>query len=73
MSRIIQARIDEETETLLSQLQLRLGWNDSQIVRDFFETEYRENTQPSTFVELNRPPARGVTLSQPKSVHGSST
>ena len=34
MSRIIQARIDEETETLLSQLQLRLGWNDSQIVRE---------------------------------------
>ena len=28
--------------------------SDSQIVRDFFETEYRENTQPSTFVELNR-------------------
>ena len=34
MSRIIQARIDEETETLLSQLQLRLGRNDSQIVRE---------------------------------------
>jgi len=28
--------------------------SDSQIVRDFFETEYRENTQPSTFVELNQ-------------------
>lgn len=27
---------------------------DSQIVRDFFETEYRQNTQPSTFVELNQ-------------------
>lgn len=34
MSRIIQARIDEETESLLSQLQLRLGWSDSQIVRE---------------------------------------
>ena len=27
---------------------------DSQIVRDFFETEYRQNTQPGTFVELNQ-------------------
>lgn len=34
MSRIIQARIDAETESLLSQLQLRLGWSDSQIVRE---------------------------------------
>ena len=34
MTRVITARIDEETETLLSQLQLRLGWNDSQIVRE---------------------------------------
>jgi lipopolysaccharide assembly outer membrane protein LptD (OstA) len=28
--------------------------SDSQIVRDFFESEYRENTQPSTFIELNQ-------------------
>lgn len=28
--------------------------SDSQIVRDFFETEHRQNTQPSTFVELNQ-------------------
>lgn len=28
--------------------------SDSQIVRDFFETEYKQNTQPSTFVELNQ-------------------
>lgn len=28
--------------------------SDPQIVRDFFETEYRENTQPSTYVELNQ-------------------
>jgi lipopolysaccharide assembly outer membrane protein LptD (OstA) len=27
---------------------------DSQIIRDFFESEYRENTQPGTFVELNQ-------------------
>lgn len=27
---------------------------DPQIIRDFFETEYRENTQPSTFAELNQ-------------------
>jgi lipopolysaccharide assembly outer membrane protein LptD (OstA) len=28
--------------------------SDSQIVRDFFESEYHENTQPSTFLELNQ-------------------
>ena len=28
--------------------------SDSQIIRDFFETEYRQNTQPSTYVELNQ-------------------
>ncbi len=28
--------------------------SDSQVVRDFFETEYRQNTQPSTFLELNQ-------------------
>ena len=27
---------------------------DNQIVRDFYETEYRENVQPSSFLELNR-------------------
>ena len=27
---------------------------DSLIVRDFFETEYKDNTQPTTFVELNQ-------------------
>ena len=27
---------------------------DSQIVRDFFETEHRQNAQPSTYVELNQ-------------------
>ena len=34
MARIIQARIDEQTEKLLSDLQLRLGWTDSQVVRE---------------------------------------
>ena len=34
MARIIQARIDEQTEKLLEDLQLRLGWNDSQVVRE---------------------------------------
>jgi hypothetical protein len=34
MSRIIHARIDSETEKLLRQLQRRLGWNDSQVVRE---------------------------------------
>jgi lipopolysaccharide assembly outer membrane protein LptD (OstA) len=28
--------------------------SDADVVRDFFETEYRQNTQPSTFVELNQ-------------------
>jgi lipopolysaccharide assembly outer membrane protein LptD (OstA) len=28
--------------------------SDSQIVRDFFESEYHDNTQPTTFVELNQ-------------------
>jgi hypothetical protein len=32
MARIIQTRIDEQTEKLLADLQLRLGWNDSQVV-----------------------------------------
>ena len=28
--------------------------SDPRIIRDFFETEYRGNTQPSTFIELNQ-------------------
>lgn len=28
--------------------------SDSQIIRDFFETEYHQNTQPITFAELNQ-------------------
>jgi len=34
MSRIIHARIDEETERLLREIERRLGWNDSQVVRE---------------------------------------
>ena len=34
MSRIIHARLDTETEKLLKQLERRLGWNDSQVVRE---------------------------------------
>ena len=34
MSRVIQARIDAETEKLISDLARRLGWNDSRIVRE---------------------------------------
>ena len=34
MSRIIHARIDSETEKVLRQLERRLGWNDSQVVRE---------------------------------------
>ena len=34
MSRIIHARIDEQTERLLREIERRLGWNDSQVVRE---------------------------------------
>ena len=34
MPRIIHARIDTETEDLLRQLEHRLGWNDSRVVRE---------------------------------------
>lgn len=34
MARIIHARIDPETEKLLAELQIRLGWSDSRIVRE---------------------------------------
>ena len=34
MSRIIHARLDSETEQLLRQLEQRLGWNDSKVVRE---------------------------------------
>lgn len=58
-------RIDENRErawfehqgTLRTNLTLKAAvryQSDSQIVRDFFETEYRQNTQPSTYAELNQ-------------------
>jgi hypothetical protein len=34
MSRIIHARLDAETERLLRDLERRLGWSDSQVVRE---------------------------------------
>lgn len=34
MSRIIHARLDEETEKMLQVLQRRLGWTDSRVVRE---------------------------------------
>jgi hypothetical protein len=34
MVRIIHARIDADTEKLLREIELRLGWNDSQAVRE---------------------------------------
>ncbi|HEY3215047.1 MAG TPA: hypothetical protein VGK93_01005 [Candidatus Eisenbacteria bacterium] len=34
MSRIIHARLDVHTERLLRELERRLGWNDSQVVRE---------------------------------------
>jgi hypothetical protein len=34
MSTIIHARLDAETNSLRSELQKRLGWSDSQIVRE---------------------------------------
>jgi lipopolysaccharide assembly outer membrane protein LptD (OstA) len=47
----------EHQGTLRTNLTLKAAvryQTDSQIIRDFFETEYRQNTQPSTFVELNQ-------------------
>jgi hypothetical protein len=34
MSRIVHARLDAETERLLRELERRLGWSDSQVVRE---------------------------------------
>lgn len=34
MSRIIHARLDEETERMLRDLERRLGWTDSRVVRE---------------------------------------
>jgi hypothetical protein len=34
MPRIIHARIDADTEKLFTELQRRLGWNDSKLVRE---------------------------------------
>ncbi len=34
MARIIHARIDADTEKLLSELKRRMGWNDSKLVRE---------------------------------------
>ena len=34
MSRIIHARLDVQTERLLRELERRLGWSDSQVVRE---------------------------------------
>jgi hypothetical protein len=34
MSRIIHARLDVQTERLLREIERRLGWNDSQVVRE---------------------------------------
>ena len=34
MARIIHARLDARTEEILVQIERRLGWNDSQIVRE---------------------------------------
>ncbi len=33
MSRIVHARLDSETERVLQQLERRLGWSDSEVVR----------------------------------------
>ena len=34
MSRVIHARLDDETEVVRSELTRRLGWSDSRIVRE---------------------------------------
>lgn len=38
MPRIIHARIDGETEKVLREIELRLGWSDSQVVREGIKT-----------------------------------
>ena len=37
MSRVIHARLDDEAEKLLVELQRRSGWSDSQVVREGIE------------------------------------
>ena len=47
----------EHSGTLRTNLTLKMAvryQSDSQMVRDFFETEYHQNTQPDTHVELNQ-------------------
>ena len=34
MARVIHARLDPETEKILLDIERRLGWNDSQVVRE---------------------------------------
>jgi len=34
MASVIHARLDDDTDSLRSELQKQLGWNDSQIVRE---------------------------------------
>lgn len=34
MTRLVQARLDEETEAIIEDLKKRNGWTDSQVVRD---------------------------------------
>jgi hypothetical protein len=38
MSRIIHARFDKATEKMLKDLQRRLGWSDSRVVREGIKT-----------------------------------
>jgi hypothetical protein len=38
MSRIVHARLDRETEQMLQQLERRLGWSDSEVVRAGIKT-----------------------------------
>jgi hypothetical protein len=38
MSRIIHARLDRETQQMLQQLERRMGWSDSEVVRAGIKT-----------------------------------
>lgn len=38
MSRVVQARLDDETAALVAGLKKRTGWNDSEIIREAIKT-----------------------------------
>ncbi|WP_197525517.1 hypothetical protein [Pseudobythopirellula maris] len=37
MARIVQARVDDDTDALIQELKLQTGWNESELVRNGIE------------------------------------